>query len=106
MHPGKFFNDYILRNIRPDGRRFRDHRNIKLNVNSITAADASAVVKCGNTTVICGIKLVNIITFFIIIYKCKQFLFPTCLFGLLCSIQPVSSMIIYLITYNYVISNR
>ncbi|CAG9563102.1 unnamed protein product [Danaus chrysippus] len=40
-----------------DGRKFNDQRDIKLNVNAIKTADASAVVKCGNTTVVCGIKL-------------------------------------------------
>ncbi|KAJ8725050.1 hypothetical protein PYW07_016008 [Mythimna separata] len=57
IHPVKYFNDYLSRKIRPDGRAFHEQRNIKLNVNSIKAADASAVVKCGNTTVVCGIKL-------------------------------------------------
>ncbi|XP_049864956.1 exosome complex component RRP43-like [Pectinophora gossypiella] len=57
IHPVKYFNDYVSRNIRPDGRKFSEQRNIKLNVNSIKTADASAVIKCGNTTVICGIKL-------------------------------------------------
>ncbi|KAG6465890.1 hypothetical protein O3G_MSEX015472 [Manduca sexta] len=57
IHPVKHFNDYISLNIRPDGRVFNEHRNIKLNVNSIKTAEASAVVKCGNTTVICGIQL-------------------------------------------------
>ncbi|CAG5046747.1 unnamed protein product [Parnassius apollo] len=57
IHPVKYFNDYISRNVRPDGRKFNEHRNIKLNVNSIKASEASGVVKCGNTTVICGIKL-------------------------------------------------
>ncbi|KAI5645134.1 3' exoribonuclease family, domain 1 domain-containing protein [Phthorimaea operculella] len=57
IHPVKYFNDYISRNVRPDGRKFSDQRDIKLNVNSIRTADASAVAKCGNTTVVCGIKL-------------------------------------------------
>ncbi|XP_026491278.1 exosome complex component RRP43-like [Vanessa tameamea] len=57
IHPVKYFNDYINRNVRPDGRKFDDQRDIKLNVNAIKSADASAVVKCGNTTVVCGIKL-------------------------------------------------
>ncbi|XP_026765118.1 exosome complex component RRP43-like [Galleria mellonella] len=57
IHPLKYFNDYISRNIRPDGRKFTEQRNIKLNVNSLKTADASAVVKCGNTTIVCGIKL-------------------------------------------------
>ncbi|XP_013185558.1 exosome complex component RRP43 [Amyelois transitella] len=57
IHPVKYFNDYLSRNIRPDGRKFSEQRNIKLNVNSLKTADASAVVKCGNTTIVCGIKL-------------------------------------------------
>lgn len=57
IHPVKHFNDYISIKTRLDGRNFDEHRNIKLNVNSIKTADASAVVKCGNTTVVCGIKL-------------------------------------------------
>lgn len=32
-----------------------------MNVDSLKTADASAVVKCGNTTVICGIQLVRFI---------------------------------------------
>ncbi|XP_047988983.1 exosome complex component RRP43-like [Leguminivora glycinivorella] len=57
IHPVKHFNDYISRDIRPDGRKFQEQRNLKLNVDSLKTADASAVVKCGNTTVVCGIKL-------------------------------------------------
>ncbi|XP_068627927.1 exosome complex component RRP43-like [Battus philenor] len=57
IHPVKYFNDYISRNIRPDGRKFSELRNIKLNINSIKTAETSGVVKCGNTTVICGVKL-------------------------------------------------
>ncbi|XP_045763583.1 exosome complex component RRP43-like [Maniola jurtina] len=57
IHPVKFFNDYISRDVRPDGRKFDEQRDILLNINAIKTADASAVVKCGNTTVICGIKL-------------------------------------------------
>lgn len=57
IHPVKFFNDYISKDVRPDGRTFTEHRNIKLNVDPIKAADASALIKCGNTSVICGIKL-------------------------------------------------
>ncbi|XP_059060186.1 exosome complex component RRP43-like [Achroia grisella] len=57
IHPQKYFNDYVSRNIRPDGRQFNEQRNIKLNLNSLDTADASSVVKCGNTTIVCGIKL-------------------------------------------------
>ncbi|XP_028158008.1 exosome complex component RRP43-like [Ostrinia furnacalis] len=57
IHPVKYFTDYISREIRPDGRKFHEQRNIKVNVNSLKCAEASAVVKCGNTTVVCGIQL-------------------------------------------------
>ncbi|RVE49526.1 hypothetical protein evm_005867 [Chilo suppressalis] len=57
IHPLKYFTDYISREVRPDGRKFDEQRNIKLNVNSLKTAEASAVVKCGNTTVVCGIQL-------------------------------------------------
>lgn len=57
IHPVKYCNDYLSRNIRTDGREFKEYRSIKLNVHSIQTAEASAVIKCGNTTVVCGIKL-------------------------------------------------
>ncbi|KAJ0179373.1 hypothetical protein K1T71_005085 [Dendrolimus kikuchii] len=57
IHPVKFCNDYLSRNIRPDGRSFKQPRSIKINVDSIKTAEASAVVKCGNTAVVCGIQL-------------------------------------------------
>ncbi|XP_072941804.1 exosome complex component RRP43-like [Epargyreus clarus] len=57
LHPDKYFNDYLTEDNRPDGRKFNDHRNVKLNVNCIGTSETSAVVKCGNTTVICGIQL-------------------------------------------------
>lgn len=59
IHPVKYFNDYISRDVRSDGRKFDEQRNIKLNVNSLKTAEASAVVKCGNTTVVCGVQLVS-----------------------------------------------
>ncbi|CAF4936435.1 unnamed protein product [Pieris macdunnoughi] len=57
IHPNKYFNDYISLNVRPDGRKFDEQRSIKLNANAISNADASALIKCGNTTVVCGITL-------------------------------------------------
>ncbi|XP_045492385.1 exosome complex component RRP43-like [Colias croceus] len=57
IHPNKYFDDYISRNVRPDGRKFDEQRSIKLNLYAIKTSEASAVVKCGNTTVICGITL-------------------------------------------------
>ncbi|XP_013175111.1 PREDICTED: exosome complex component RRP43-like [Papilio xuthus] len=57
IHPVRYFTSYIERNVRPDGRKFDEHRNIKLNINTIKSAETSALVKYGNTTVICGTKL-------------------------------------------------
>lgn len=38
-------------------------RDASLNISSIHTADGSAVVKIGNTAVICGIKAVSIVDF-------------------------------------------
>lgn len=85
IHPVKYFNDYVSQKLRPDGRSFMDLRNIKLNINSIKTADASTIVKCGNTTVVCGIKLV-----------CYQyllihfFIYQTTKFNLSCELQELA----------------
>jgi exosome complex component RRP43 len=42
--------------VRPDGREFLEFRATIINKDSITRAEGSALVKIGNTTVICGIK--------------------------------------------------
>lgn len=62
IHPIKYYRDYINHNIRPDGRKFDKFRPIRINVNSIGTADGSAIVKLGNTTVVCGIKAVSNVT--------------------------------------------
>uniref|UniRef100_A0A3Q3QLM3 Ribosomal RNA-processing protein 43 n=1 Tax=Monopterus albus TaxID=43700 RepID=A0A3Q3QLM3_MONAL len=43
-------------NCRPDGRELSEFRTTTLNIGPITTADGSALVKVGNTTVICGVK--------------------------------------------------
>lgn len=43
-------------NTRPDGREFLEYRPTIINIDSISKAEGSALVKIGNTTVICGIK--------------------------------------------------
>lgn len=52
----KYYRDFLNHDLRPDGREFDQHRPIVINVDSISTADGSAVVKVGNTTVVCGIK--------------------------------------------------
>ncbi|CAB3373448.1 Hypothetical predicted protein [Cloeon dipterum] len=56
IHPMKYMRDFLARNIRPDGRKLSEVRPTAINVGSISTADGSALVKIGNTVVICGIK--------------------------------------------------
>ncbi|XP_053688386.1 exosome complex component RRP43-like [Sabethes cyaneus] len=56
IHPVKYYKDHIENNIRPDGREIGDLRPLAINFDSIKTADGSAIVKIGNTTVVCGIK--------------------------------------------------
>lgn len=56
IHPVKYYRDYINNDIRPDGRGLDQFRPAIINVSSIGTADGSAIVKIGNTTVVCGIK--------------------------------------------------
>lgn len=56
IHPVKYYRDYLNHNIRPDGREFDKWRPVAINIGSITTADGSAIVKIGNTNVVCGIR--------------------------------------------------
>lgn len=58
IHPVKYYRDYLNYDLRPDGRDLRKFRPVVINVDSIGTADGSAIVKIGNTTVVCGIKVV------------------------------------------------
>ncbi|KAJ8949834.1 hypothetical protein NQ318_000533 [Aromia moschata] len=56
LHPIKYYRDYLVHNVRPDGRQFDKFRPVILNVGSIDTADGSAIAKVGRTTIVCGIK--------------------------------------------------
>ncbi|XP_035892439.1 exosome complex component RRP43-like isoform X1 [Anopheles stephensi] len=56
LHPVKYYKDYLENNIRPDGRELEDLRPLAISFGVINSADGSAIVKLGNTTVVCGIK--------------------------------------------------
>ncbi|XP_050079878.1 exosome complex component RRP43-like [Anopheles maculipalpis] len=56
LHPVKYYKDYLENNIRPDGRELEDIRPLAISFGVIKSADGSAIVKIGNTTVVCGIK--------------------------------------------------
>ena len=49
-------------NVRTDGRKFLSFRPVSVNVSSIVQADSSAIFKLGDTTAVCGIKVVSIVT--------------------------------------------
>ncbi|XP_062869654.1 exosome complex component RRP43 [Trichomycterus rosablanca] len=54
--PLEYHRSFLKENCRPDGRELGEFRSTTLNIGSINTADGSALVKLGNTTVICGIK--------------------------------------------------
>eukprot|EP00112_Aurelia_sp_Birch-Aquarium-sp1_P017878 Seg419.4 transcript_id=Seg419.4/GoldUCD/mRNA.D3Y31 product="Exosome complex component RRP43" protein_id=Seg419.4/GoldUCD/D3Y31 len=54
--PIEFYHRFLKEEVRPDGRALKDFRKTLLNIDSVSTAEGSALVKFGNTTVICGIK--------------------------------------------------
>ncbi|XP_028655112.2 exosome complex component RRP43 isoform X1 [Erpetoichthys calabaricus] len=56
VEPLEYHRKFLKENCRPDGRELGEFRTTTLNIGSITTADGSALVKLGNTTIICGIK--------------------------------------------------
>ncbi|XP_023661056.2 exosome complex component RRP43 isoform X2 [Paramormyrops kingsleyae] len=54
--PLEYHRSFLKENCRPDGRELGEFRTTTLNIGSISTANGSALVKIGNTTVICGIK--------------------------------------------------
>lgn len=56
LHPKAYFERFLSAGFRPDGRKTSDWREISVNVGSITTAEGSALVRLGDTTVVCGVK--------------------------------------------------
>ncbi|KAG6899991.1 hypothetical protein C0993_004610 [Termitomyces sp. T159_Od127] len=69
LHPRVYLERFLAENFRPDGRVPDAWRDVNLNVGvcvrgglkpieerSISTADGSALVRLGNTTVVCGVK--------------------------------------------------
>ncbi|PPQ94826.1 hypothetical protein CVT25_007463 [Psilocybe cyanescens] len=56
LHPRLYLEKYIAEGVRPDGRAFGEGREVSVNVGSISTADGSALVRMGQTTVVCGVK--------------------------------------------------
>ncbi|KAH7929016.1 ribosomal protein S5 domain 2-like protein [Leucogyrophana mollusca] len=56
LHPRTYLERFLTENVRPDGRTFDEWRTVHVNVGSISTADGSALVRVGDTTIVCGIK--------------------------------------------------
>ncbi|KAH8096594.1 ribosomal protein S5 domain 2-type protein [Cristinia sonorae] len=56
LHPKLYLERFLAENVRPDGRSFDEWRDVSVNVGSISTADGSALVRMGDTTVVCGVK--------------------------------------------------
>lgn len=56
IQPHEYLRRFIDEDTRPDGRALLDFRKTMITANAITTADASAMVRLGGTTVVCGIK--------------------------------------------------
>ncbi|KAK7060869.1 hypothetical protein VNI00_000602 [Paramarasmius palmivorus] len=56
LHPRVYLERFLAERVRPDGRAGDEWRDIDINVGSISTANGSALVRMGNTTIVCGVK--------------------------------------------------
>ncbi|KAF5366815.1 hypothetical protein D9758_006556 [Tetrapyrgos nigripes] len=56
LHPRSYLERFLAEGVRPDGRDLEEWRTIEFNVGSISTANGSALVRLGQTTIVCGIK--------------------------------------------------
>ncbi|KAF8318120.1 hypothetical protein DL93DRAFT_2225871 [Clavulina sp. PMI_390] len=56
LHPRTYLERFLAEGLRPDGREPSSWRNVSVNAGSITTAEGSALVRIGDTTVVCGVK--------------------------------------------------
>ncbi|XP_013388851.1 exosome complex component RRP43 isoform X1 [Lingula anatina] len=54
--PVEYYRKFVEKDVRPDGRELGEIRPTMINIGSISTAEGSALVKLGNTTVLCGVK--------------------------------------------------
>jgi len=55
--PLEFYKQFLEKDVRPDGRALGEFRQTYIKLNPIeSTADGSALIKIGNTSVICGVK--------------------------------------------------
>ncbi|KAI9595148.1 ribosomal protein S5 domain 2-type protein [Syncephalis fuscata] len=56
VQPEEYYRKILEQDVRPDGRSFETFRTTIVNADCISTAEGSAVVRIGDTTVVCGIK--------------------------------------------------
>jgi polyribonucleotide nucleotidyltransferase len=56
LHPKAYLERFLADHFRPDGREPSEWRDLFLHVGSISTADGSALVRIGETTIVCGVK--------------------------------------------------
>ncbi|KAJ7364025.1 ribosomal protein S5 domain 2-type protein [Mycena albidolilacea] len=57
LHPRAYLERFVAEDVRPDGRPFDAWRDVSVNVGSISTANGSALVRLGETTIVCGVKI-------------------------------------------------
>ncbi|KII94776.1 hypothetical protein PLICRDRAFT_693108 [Plicaturopsis crispa FD-325 SS-3] len=56
LHPRIYLERFLSEKVRPDGRALDAWRDVSVNAGSISTADGSALVRWGDTTIVCGVK--------------------------------------------------
>ena len=55
LHPGEYQKRFLAEGIRSDGRLFTGCRKVSVSSGTISSAAGSALVRAGNTAVVCGV---------------------------------------------------
>ena len=56
LHPRAYLERFLAEQVRPDGREAEEWRDLFVHVGSISTTDGSALVRLGETTIVCGSK--------------------------------------------------
>ena len=56
LQPEEFYHSHLSCGRRPDGRAPHERRPVTVSTGHVSTADVSAVVKSGNTTIVCGVR--------------------------------------------------
>ena len=56
LHPRAYYERFLSKDVRPDGRSKSSRRGVQVSTNTITHADGSAVAHLGTTKVVCAIR--------------------------------------------------